>query len=228
MKRICLALILTIGLVAGASAQNCPAPATAGTLPEPENLTVSLDRLVRYHNSGQYDSEIRQVANSAREYLEAKTTGTDARSAKFAAVFDVDETAISNWETMSACGFCAYGIRLKLYPEAMASTIVPVLELFNFAKSKGIAIIFITGRQEHDRQPTIKNLTHAGYEGWAELMMRPEGNKDPARVLKPRIRQQLLDKGYRIIMNIGDQASDLAGCCAERVFKLPNPFYLAD
>jgi len=28
------------------------------------------------------------------------------------------------------------------------------------------------------------------------------------------------------VLNIGDQASDLAGCCALRVFKLPNPFYL--
>jgi hypothetical protein len=26
------------------------------------------------------------------------------------------------------------------------------------------------------------------------------------------------------VLNIGDQASDLAGCCAERVFKLPT-FY---
>jgi hypothetical protein len=27
-------------------------------------------------------------------------------------------------------------------------------------------------------------------------------------------------------LNVGDQASDLAGCCSERSFKLPNPFYL--
>jgi hypothetical protein len=29
-------------------------------------------------------------------------------------------------------------------------------------------------------------------------------------------------------LNIGDQASDLAGCCEDRIFKLPNPFYLVD
>ncbi len=33
------------------------------------------------------------------------------------------------------------------------------------------------------------------------------------------------NEGYRIIASIGDQWSDLEGGSAERVFKLPNPFY---
>jgi hypothetical protein len=56
--------------------------------------------------------------------------------------------------------------------------------------------------------------------------MRPNGNTEPARIYKSNVRQELEKKGYRIVLNIGDQASDLAGCCSERVFKLPNPFYL--
>lgn len=32
--------------------------------------------------------------------------------------------------------------------------------------------------------------------------------------------------GFRIIVNVGDQESDLAGGHAERAFKLPNPFYI--
>ena len=32
-------------------------------------------------------------------------------------------------------------------------------------------------------------------------------------------------KGYTIIANIGDQRSDLAFAHAERIFKIPNPFY---
>ncbi|HEX3434983.1 MAG TPA: HAD family acid phosphatase [Solirubrobacteraceae bacterium] len=31
--------------------------------------------------------------------------------------------------------------------------------------------------------------------------------------------------GYRIIVNVGDQQSDLDGGFAQRAFKLPNPFY---
>ena len=38
-------------------------------------------------------------------------------------------------------------------------------------------------------------------------------------------RKKLVDQGYTIIVNIGDQMSDLDGGFAERTFKLPNPFY---
>jgi hypothetical protein len=34
--------------------------------------------------------------------------------------------------------------------------------------------------------------------------------------------------GYRIIANVGDQASDVADGHADRAFKLPNPFYFID
>ena len=43
---------------------------------------------------------------------------------------------------------------------------------------------------------------------------------------KSGARAHLKGLGYRIVANIGDQASDLARGHAERVFKLPNPMYL--
>jgi hypothetical protein len=67
-----------------------------------------------------------------------------------------------------------------------------------------------------------------GYSGWTDLITQPDGNKQAARVFKSQERQEIENKGYRIVLNIGDQASDLAGCCAERIFKLPNPFYLVN
>jgi predicted secreted acid phosphatase len=188
---------------------------------EPENHAVSVDRLMRYHDSGQYESEIRQVVNSAEAYVKELGPGE-----KLAAVFDIDETSLSNWDVMADCGFCSYSAQVKLYPNAVGAVISPTLELFNLAKSKGIAVFFVTGRQEAQRDATVKNLTDVGYAGWVELIMQVNGNKDPARKAKPRNRAAIEGKGYRIVLSIGDQASDLAGCCAERVFKLPNPFYL--
>ena len=38
-------------------------------------------------------------------------------------------------------------------------------------------------------------------------------------------RAALEGQGYRILANVGDQESDLAGGHADRSFKLPNPFY---
>ena len=34
-----------------------------------------------------------------------------------------------------------------------------------------------------------------------------------------------ISKSFTIIANIGDQRSDLDGGCAERTWKVPNPFY---
>jgi predicted secreted acid phosphatase len=194
---------------------------------EPENHAIVVDRLIRYHDSGEYDREIREVADDARDYLEARAKRA-SKDDKLAAVFDIDETSLSNWEVLSGCGFCSYPTQMKLYPNAPGSAIVPVLELFNYAKKSGIAVFFVTGRQNAQREATTKNLTDVGYSGWIDLIMQPDGNKQPARVFKSQDRQQIEDKGYHIILNIGDQASDLAGCCEERVFKLPNPFYLVN
>jgi hypothetical protein len=89
-----------------------------------------VDRLVRYHDSGEYDREIRDVVDDARDYLEARAKRA-SKDEKLAAVFDIDETSLSNWDVLSGCGFCSYPSQLKLYPNAQGAAIVPVLELFN-------------------------------------------------------------------------------------------------
>jgi predicted secreted acid phosphatase len=227
MKRLAQALLLVLvcGVALGGRSGSAPSPASCK---EPENHKIVVDRLLLYHDSGEYEREIRDVANSARDYLNARVKDAPKED-KMAAVFDIDETSLSNWDAMADCGFCSFTVQAKLYSTARDPAILPTLELFNFAKSKGVALFFVTGRPEGGRASTIKNLNEAGYSGWADLIMRPDdGKREPARVFKPRQRQLITDKGYRIVLNIGDQASDLAGCCAERIFKLPNPFYLLD
>jgi predicted secreted acid phosphatase len=218
-------LLLIIALNSFSSfAQNpgtCPVSASL----EPENHAIVVERLMRYHDYGEYDREIREVANSARDYLNV-VVDTAHKTDKLAAVFDIDETSLSNWDAMSDCGFCSYAVQVRLYSNEHDPAIIPVLELYKFAKAKGVEVFFVTGRPESQRDLTIKNLNEVGFTDWKELKMQPDGNKIPASVFKSRDRQAISSQGYRIVLNIGDQASDLAGCCAERVFKLPNPFYL--
>jgi predicted secreted acid phosphatase len=75
-----------------------------------------------------------------------------------------------------------------------------VLELYNFAKTRGAAVFFVTGRQEAQRQLTMDNLTEVGYAGWTDLIMQPDGNKLPARVFKSQNRQSIEQKGYHIYL----------------------------
>jgi acid phosphatase len=43
--------------------------------------------------------------------------------------------------------------------------------------------------------------------------------------LRAAERRKIAGQGYTIILNMGDQESDLAGGYAEKTFKLPNPVY---
>jgi predicted secreted acid phosphatase len=236
VKRLTQAILLSFAFVSLVYGQNSPNGISGSALEEPENHAVTVARLMRYHDSGEYEFEIREVVNSALDYLESRFPGHVNKDAKIAAVFDLDETSLSNWEVMKFCGFCSYDAQKQLYKDGLYSldhdpAIPPVLELYKFAKGKGIAVFFITGRPESQRSITEANLRAVGYSDWMEpIYMQPdvpEGQpKTPARIFKPKNRQEIEARGYQIVLNIGDQASDLAGCCAVRVFKLPNPFYL--
>jgi acid phosphatase len=62
--------------------------------------------------------------------------------------------------------------------------------------------------------PRISNSPHTGRQ------------TDSAVDLKEPIREWIENNGYTIILNVGDQASDLFGGHAGKTFKLPNPFYV--
>jgi predicted secreted acid phosphatase len=117
------------------------------------------------------------------------------------------------------CGFNAW------LAEHKAKAIDPTLRLFNLAKSKNVAVFFVTGRHDNERSPTIENLKEAGYAGWIELIMRTPGDQTAVRVFKTAERAKIAARGFTIIANVGDQQSDLNGGYAERVFRVPNPFY---
>src|SRR5437899_1483729 len=111
---------------------------------------------------------------------------------------------------------------------AGAATACASVPPFNAAKAKGVAVFFVTGRRDTDaqRQATIKNLTAAGYQGWAGLSLRPLSDHEPSVIpYKSGERAKIAAQGYTIIANVGDQQSDLAGGYADRAYKVHDPFY---
>jgi acid phosphatase len=100
------------------------------------------------------------------------------------------------------------------------------MDVYNTAKDRGVAIFFITGRSETQREATERNLADVGYTGYARLIMEPIGaHYFSAADFKAPQRQAIEQEGYTIVANMGDQPSDLDGGFAERTFLLPNPFY---
>ncbi len=197
----------------------------------PANLDDAKRAVVAYHDDGRYARDVASVAEAARAYL-ASRIGQVARPA---IVIDVDETAISNWDRMRAndMGYIADGdcARLPRGPcgtlawiaAANAPAIEPVLALYRFARSRGVAVFFMSGRRERLRDATAANLRRAGYDGCETLVLLADDARPAA--FKAAERAQIEAAGWTIVLNLGDQPSDLDGGHAERGFLLPNPFY---
>ncbi|TWB19099.1 acid phosphatase [Nitrospirillum amazonense] len=225
-----LVLFLTLFLTTLAGCANQAAP--VADLP---NLGVVKTQLVVYHDSGAYDRDLARVAGEAGAWIKARATTLPAGS-RPALVLDIDETSLSNWPQLKINDFGyikAGGCDLDRGPCAApawemmgrATVIAPTLELYRQARAAGVAVFFITGRPEAEREATARNLAAAGYEGWAGLVLRAPGAHGGAADYKAAERARIEAQGYTIIANMGDQDSDLAGGHAERTFKLANPFY---
>jgi hypothetical protein len=89
-----------------------------------------------------------------------------------------------------------------------------------------MALFLITCRPESQRNATERNLRAAGYPAWTGLYMEPDRAVfASAADFKAPKRREIVERGYTIVLNMGDQLSDLEGGYARRTFKLPNPFY---
>jgi acid phosphatase len=146
---------------------------------------------------------------------------------KSAIVFDVDETALSNYEAINADNFTFGTNSRNETTTEIGKAIEPTLDLFNLAKAKGIAIFFITGRGEtpENRMHTEHNLQREGFTGYKQLVLKPAGFSGTTVDYKSGARAAIEQQGYRIVAGVGDQYSDLAGGHEDVAFKLPNPFY---
>lgn len=188
---------------------------------EPRNLTEAKHQVSEYAN-GRYETDLKVVAKSADAWIAHRS----ARGGKLAVVFDIDETTLSNLEVMRESDWGYDEARWHEWMDSAKAPAIPQLrEVYQTARSRGVAVFFVTGRKERLRAATTRNLTRQGMGEFTELICRPNANTEPAQVYKTHHREQITRRGYTIIANIGDQPSDLAGGHAERTFKLPNPFY---
>ena len=240
VRYLVAAAILTVMLApigsAVARAAECPAPREPRLPPIDQpasNIDMHKKQLLAYQ-MGTYKDDIALVLADAQAYVERR-----AGEVKWpAVVLDIDETSLSNWENIEDDNFgfiaggtcprqpnlaCGFNDWIQL---AAAPAIGPTLQFFNAVRAKNVAVFFITGRRDNQRDATLLNLDHAGFQGWAKLATRPVDDSNTTIVpFKSGERAKIQTAGYTIIANIGDQDSDLAGGFAECGFKMPNPFY---
>lgn len=148
---------------------------------------------------------------------------------KLAMVLDIDETSLTNYceEKREDFGYIASMFNAWAVSPEASMPIPGTLRLFDHAREAGVAVFFLTGRPGEQREATARNLRAAGYKNWSGLRLRVGDEKKMSTVeYKSTERRKIVEDGYRIVMNVGDQWSDLNGEPRGTVsVKLPNPFY---
>lgn len=216
-----------------ATAETAAADPTVMVAAEPMgNFGVARYRLEDYADcvgtGGCYWADIDAQAKRAEAEL-GRLIAARKAGEKLALVLDIDETSLTNYCEMKRedYGFISMPFNEWAVSPAADMAIPGTLRLFNEARAEGLDVFFITGRPGEQKAATARNLDAAGYKGWKGLALREGAEKTMATVeYKSGERKKIVDSGYRIVMNVGDQWSDLNGePKAEISVKLPNPFY---
>ncbi len=196
--------------------------------------------LIAYYDDikpeSQYIKDISGIMDQATAYLKhyLDEHKNDITVLKLAIVLDIDDASISNYLSIKNDEFKNTEDEIILrYRAANQAAIQPVLHFAQYAVSQGVSVFFITSRKPHSKEPnenlrpyTIKTLEQAGYKDWKALYISEGDDLTlPTVQFKTNKRKLITEEGYNIIVNIGDQPSDLEGGYAEKTFKLPNYLY---
>ncbi|MFI6660776.1 HAD family acid phosphatase [Streptomyces sp. NPDC050523] len=152
-----------------------------------------------------WQKDCRTVMDQALPYLQQRIARTGPGE-KQAIVFDIDNTTLET----------DFGFK---FPQPANK---PVLNVAEYAQQHGVSVFFVTARPGILYAPTEWNLEHDGYQvsglyvrGLFDLFKDVAAYKTAQRV-------DIENRGYTIIANIGNSATDLSGGHAEKTYKLPD------
>jgi len=192
---------------------------------KPVNLSIAREEVKQYYESGKFDEELNQAIEEAKKKFHEVEFKDNS-----VVIFDVDETALDNFELAEKMDFgYNYEMNKKWNAEMKAPAIKQVKELYDFLLSKGSKIIFLTGRNFYEYEVTYQNLVKEGYTVFDTLITQiGDETKMKAKDFKSGKRIWLTNQGYEIIGTVGDQWSDLEGEYHGIQVKIPNYLYLIE
>src|SRR5690606_24266654 len=115
------------------------------------------------------------VAARANDWIE-KRVARRSGGEQLAVVLDLDETLFLNWSRIDESDFTYVREDWNRWVmEASAPAIDPVRDVYRTARRNGVAVIFITGRPERQREATEENLRRIGCADYDALICAPDG-----------------------------------------------------
>ncbi|MER5435687.1 HAD family acid phosphatase [Streptomyces sp. NPDC002588] len=195
-------IAMTAAATAAVTAMAVPAGAQAATATSTSTVSTAAAEDVDYAT---WQTDCQTVMNDALPYLKQRIAAARTGE-KQAIVFDIDNTTLE-----TDFGFS--------YPQPANK---PVLEVAKYAQEHGVSLFFVTARPGIISGVTDYNLKYVGYQvsglyvrGLLDLFKDVAAYKTAQRV-------DIENKGYTIIANIGNSATDLSGGHAEKTYKLPD------
>lgn len=213
----CLIFLLSIGGRAATAA-----PSSDFHVPALEPKDIDCEHGLEFTKTSAYAREFKTAVDGAKAFCKSYMAA-HPNERNLAIVSDIDETLLDNRDEIKA--HCRNWDEFsKWMQEAKAPTLPLTAQFLAWAREQGLAIFLVTGRSECDRKATIINLIKdkIAYDG---LWVRPDGDHTPAEEYKTAVRKKIEELGFKIVINIGDQISDLAGGHALDCEKLPNKMY---
>ncbi len=261
--------LLAAALLAGcashaAKPQPPPAPAPAATAEAPATPPAddSLNATAWFQTSVERDLVYRAIYRAAAAQLPAaladkrwdalqkEDRGNDPRKLPPAIIVDVDETVLDNSpssvrQIREQRGFDDANWNLWVN-ERKAKALPGAAEFLNAAAKRGVTIFYISNRTADQAQATIDNLRATGFpikdaSQFLGLGTVVEGCEQEGS--EKSCRRQLVGRGYRVLMQFGDQVGDFVQILAntpegrraaiapyadwigQRWWALPNPLY---
>ncbi|GLP65997.1 hypothetical protein TUSST3_26170 [Streptomyces sp. TUS-ST3] len=192
-----------VSIVSAAALVALAAPAEAATTTTSSSTTATA--AAEDVDYATWQTDCQAVMDQALPYLKARIAAAGPAE-KQAIVFDIDNTTLE-----TDFGFS--------YPSPANK---PVLAVAKYAQEHGVSLFFVTARPDIIASVTDYNLKHVGYQvnglyvrNFIDLFKDVAAYKTAKRV-------DIENKGYTIIANIGNSATDLSGGHAEKTFKLPD------
>jgi predicted secreted acid phosphatase len=199
-RRIGMTAVATAAITAMAVPAGAEAATATGTTTAVATAAAAED--VDYTT---WQADCLTVMNQALPYLKQRIAAVKPGE-KQALVLDIDNTTLE-----TDFGFS--------YPQPANK---PVLDVAKYAQERGVSLFFVTARPGIISGVTDYNLKYVGYKvsglyvrGLFDLFKDVAAYKTAQRV-------NIESKGYTIIGNIGNSATDLSGGHAEKTFKLPD------
>jgi len=233
MKRaaIVFAGLLLAGVGGACAQQSKPRFSSDAAGERIHNLDLLKKEVREYHDCtckcGCYTHDIDAQADKAIAFLRRRAAHRK-NNEKLALILDIDETSLSNYVEETGADFAYKADAFDAWVQSAQAAVIPgTLRLYKEAQQLGVAIFFITGRTENERLATERNLRAQGFDNWKLLVMRPATHgSQTIGEYKAVVRGQIVNDGYTLALNVGDQWSDLRGRPeAEYSVKYPDPYY---